>query len=228
MRYRISALLTFLLVFILGGCVTPFYVACLKAASDPNGKFKYTEDKARVACSSKEVISYAYTHLLVRDKEKNTWELNPNGVLTEHVEGVLRDQVRSLNSLLSYQDREGADFIDFFKGFREGLGKEEAIALELLRRLNYVKTYNEFTDLVGELSPDLRPKELAYFFPVGRKFYSMRVLYPRKSLKNISFTAEYLEVAKRDGNLKLVDTFDVAGVQEFAKKIPDLYDPNDF
>lgn len=217
--------LSSLVVF--AGCVTPFLPACLDAAKDPNGEFKYSEKQAAVACSSRAIFN-AMPHLVNYDKEKNEWQLNPNGVLTSDLEQVVRDQLKSINGLLSYKDRENADWIDFFPGFRAGLEKEERVALEVLRRLNYARTYNEFTDIVGELPASMQVKELSYFFPAGRKFYSMRILYPLRRLQDIPFTAEYLEVARKDGTLVLVDSFDFTASQDYAKKVPNLYDENDF
>lgn len=210
------------------GCAKPFIVSCRDAAVNPDGEWKYTARQAAVACDRAQL--YAGEQLFSFNKEKKIWELNPNGLLTSDLEKVMQDQVRSLDVLLSYKDKESADWIDWFPGFRKGLEREEQVALEILRRLNFVKAYNEFTDAVGELPEKLQSKEIPYFFPNGRKFYSMRLLYPQlaKRLDAIPFTAEYLEVAKREGTMKLVDEFGLTSKREFAKKVPDLQDPNEF
>lgn len=214
------------LSFLLSACATPFVAACRRVATDPQKEFKYTERQAAVACDRAQF--YADPHLVIYQKDKDRWELNPHGLLTSDLEKMMSDQAKSLDDLLSYKNRRDADWIDWFTGFRRGLEKEEAVILEILRRLKYVKAYNEFRDAVGDLPVSMQPEASNYFFPAGRKFYSMRVLYPVKRITDLPFTAEYLETAKRDGKLRLVDTFEVASSQEFAKKIPDLYDPNAF
>ncbi len=214
------------LAMILGGCVTPFVIACRTTAQDEKDVFKYTERKAAIACERAQF--FADAHLISYDKSEKKWQLNPNGILSDDLRQVLEDQAKSLDVLLSYRDREDADFIDWFKGFREGLEKEESIVLAILGRLNYVKAYNEFTDYVGELPAPLRPNTASYFFPAGRKFYSPRLLYMIRSLEVVPFTAEYLETAKKNGILQLIDTFTLQDNQKFAKKVPNLYDPNDF
>lgn len=209
-----------------GGCATPFVVGCREEAKRTEGEFKYTDRQAALACDRAQF--YADPHLILFDKEKKVWELNPNGLLTADLRKVIEDQVKSIDVLLGYADREEADQIDWVKGFRKGLEREEQIALEILRRLRFVDTYNEFTDKVGELPLSFRPSEVSYFFPAGRKFYSMKILYPPRRLEGIPFTAEYLETAKREGVLQLIDTFEVSSTRQFAKKIPHLYDANDF
>lgn len=217
----------FLVIALLSSaCARPFIDPCRENAQDAQGEFKYTKMQAAVACSRAHF--YALPHLVNYNKETDRWELNQSGIFTSDVEEVLRNQAKSLDIILGYENQEDADWVDWFKGFREGLEKEEKIVLEILRRLSYVKTYNEFTDLTGELPQSMQQKEFSYFFPHGRKFYSMRVLYPVRNLQAVPFAAEYIEVAKRDGKLKLVDTFEVSSTQKFAKKIPNLYDPNEF
>ena len=223
---RLAVALTLVLTVFLSACAVPFSKGCLDVAAKADGEFKYTSQQAAVACSKAQF--YAVPHLVMYDKENDKWSVNSNGILASDLEGVLSDQAKSLNTLLSYTSREDADWIDWFSGFRKGLEREEAVVLYLISRLNFVRTYNEFTDLVGELPKDLQPKEVEYFFSAGRKFYSMRILYPLRSLASISFTAEYLETAKREGRLKMVDSFEIADSQEYSKKVPDLYDANDF
>jgi len=221
---KIFALIALVFLVLLSSCAKPMVVACREIAQDSKGEFKYTAEQARVACDRAQL--YADPNLF--RKEKGQWELNPDGLPVSEVKKVVEDMANSLHEWLSYENRENADLVDWFKGFREGLEKEEAVAKEILRRLNYVNALNEFTDAVGELPPEMQVEEFSYFFPAGRKFYSMRILYPVKQLENILFTAKYLEVAKKDGTLKLVGTFEVASQQQFAKRVPDLYDPNDF
>ncbi len=225
-RRFVLSLAIFVLAF--SACAKPFVIACRDVAQDQNGDFKYTARQAAVACDRAQF--YADDNLFTVDKEKKSVVLNMNGLLAANLEKVLQDEAKSLDALLSYQDPKNSDFIDWARGFRQGLEKEEQIILEILRRLNYVKSYNDFTDAVGELPEPMRSKEFTHFFPNGRKYYSMRLLYPRadKRLENISFTAEYLEAAKRDGTLKLIDSFEVASSREFAKKISNLHDANDF
>lgn len=219
-------LLYVLSLIFLSGCVIPFFKSCADSAVDPAKEWKYTAQQAGGACD--EAQFYADPHQTVLNEEKKIRELNPNGVLTADLEKVMQDQAASLDRWLSYQNRGDARFVDWFPGFRKGLELAEAATLYILRRLGYARTYNEFTDVVGELPPEMRPKEVNYFFPAGRKFYSMRLLYPLAPLEKISFAAEYLETAKKGGLLKLVDVFEVSSAQEFAKKLPNIYDPNDF
>lgn len=225
-RWFVLSLAIFALEF--SACAKPFVIACRDIAQDPKDDFKYTARQAAIACDRAQF--YADAHLFTVDKEKKSVVLNPNGLLAADLEKVLRDEAKSLDALLSYQNLENSDFIDWAKGFRQGLEKEEQVVLEILRRLNYVKSYNDFTDAVGELPEPMQSKELTHFFPNGRKYYSMRLLYPRpdKRLENISFTAEYLEAAKRDGRLKLIDSFEIVSSREFAKKVQSLQDANDF
>ncbi len=223
---RAIIVLSLLAPLMLAGCVTPMVVACRTAAQDPKGEFKYTREKADAACERAQF--YAAGHVVTHNKAENRWEFNPNGVLTSDLAKVIEDQAQSLDLLLSYGSKEDARFIDWFPGFREGLEKEERIALWIKQRLGYIDTYNKFVDAVGELPAALQSADAAYFFPAGRKFYSMRVLHPLRSLEGIGFTAEYLETAKKNGLLQHVDTFTVFDSQEFAKRMPHLYDPNDF
>lgn len=225
---RWLAPLIVIIVLALSACANPFVIACRDVAQDVKGNFKYTARQAAVACDRAQF--YADPHLFTKNDENKSIVINPNGLLAADLEKVLKDEVKSLNSLLSYQNQENSDFIDWAKGFRQGLEKEEQIVLEILRRLNYVKSYNDFTDAVGELPESMQSKEFTYFFPNGRKYYSMRLLYSRtdKRLEDIPFTSEYLEAAKRDGTLKLIDSFEVMSLREFAKKVPNLHDANDF
>ena len=224
---RITYLWCFVATIMVSGCAMPFLPACLNVAQSEKEEFRYTKDQAIVACSAR-ALFYANPHLTAYDRADDKWKLNMHGLLTRDVEKVLKDQVESLDMLLSYQDKLDAQWIDWFKGFREGLEKAEQAALYSLGRLNFVRTYNEFVDAVGEPSSALQGMA-SYFFPAGRKFYSTRLLYPKRDpAGEIPFVAEYLETAKRDGVLRLVDRFDIVSRQEFAKKVPHLYDPNQF
>lgn len=215
-----------ILAFLLAGCAKPFFVACREVAGDEKGEFKYSEPQVGVACERAQF--YVKNSPVEKDEETKKWKLNPSKLPASEVKKVFKDQAGSLDAFLTYENREDADWIDWFKGFREGLEKQEKIVLEILRRLNYVDSFNEFTDAVGDLPAEMRSESSNYFFSEGRKSYSLRHLYSEKPIEDIPFTAEYVEVAMREGKFKLVDTFRLNTYQEFSKKIPDLYDPNEF
>ncbi|MBI2023192.1 hypothetical protein HYT01_01350 [Candidatus Giovannonibacteria bacterium] len=204
-------------------CALPFVIAGREIATDQKGEFKYTRRQAKVA------VARAQLHIIGKfDKEKGMWTLHPESIGVEDAKKVLENQAKSADALLSYRNMQDSDFIDWFKGFREGLLKEEQIALWILRRLQYVSSYNQFVDMVGEMPPEMRGKEYEYFFASGRKSYSIRMIYPLADITKIPFSAAYVENAKRDGTLKLVDSFTVTSDRKFGKKEVNIHDPNDF
>ncbi|OGF80971.1 hypothetical protein A2930_03160 [Candidatus Giovannonibacteria bacterium RIFCSPLOWO2_01_FULL_45_34] len=225
MRFNmfLSLFIGLILTIFVAGCAVPFTIAARDIGVDKGEAFKYTKRQAKVAEARARLYIFGKYN-----KEKKAWELRPDAVSVEDVEKVVADETRSLNTLLGYEDEETARFIDWFPGFREGLLREERAALWILRRLQYVKFYNQFTDLVGELPPELRGEEYSYFFPVDRKSYSMRLIYPEHDISKLVFSAVYLETAKKDGTLKLVDTFHVSSVREFSTKEQSIRDANEF
>jgi len=214
---------------VFGGCATPYAVSCMSLAQSADEEWKYTERQAGIVCNG-EALFTAIPHLFVFDEKNEIWKLNPGGIPLSMVESVVDDITKTLDAFLSYDRRRWADFIDSLKGFREGLLKEERVNHYVASRLKYVKTYNEFVDLVGELPPDLKVAEEAYYFSAGRKNYTLRLLYPHPEhrLEAIPFTARYVENAKREGILLLVDSVRLETRQDLAKKVPNLYDANEF
>lgn len=209
--------------FLISACATPTFQVCRQAAVSQAEEWKYTQRQAEVACER--VVLKKSAKL---NKEKETWEINPSALSVEDQKRVLEDRVKSLDEILSYKDREFSDLVDWFKGMRQGLEKEEKIALWLLRRIKFVHTFNEFTDLVGELPKEMLGQEAEYFMPYGRKTYSLRMLYPSRNLERIPFTAVYIETAKKEGILSKIDSFYITDYQKYSKKLENLRDPNEF
>lgn len=220
---RLIFLLFLFLPIFLSACATPFFQSCRDLARNPENEWKYSEQQRQigVACDHAMRIKAAKF-----DKEKGIWIFNPDFISVEDMEKVLKDKVDSYNDLLSFRDRELADAVDWFK-MRPGLLREEKITRWLLRRINYVSTFNEFTDLVGEIPKDMLGSEAEYLMPYGRKVYSLRMISPSAKQK-IPFVAEYLETAKKNNTLVKVDSFFVSDSQTYAKKVESLYDPNEF
>ena len=217
-------------VLVVSGCANPYSQVCFKKARSETGAYKYTERKAEIACERS--LLYADPHLTSFNKEKGVWMLNPDGVFAADVEKVLQGQAQDLNRLLSYSNRRFSEYIDWFRGLRAGLEKQEQVVHENLRSMKFARVLAEFTAAVGELPKNAREKgtDYEYFFPVSPRFYSMRQMYgrPDRALANIPFVAEYVETAKRAGILKRVGQAEYSYNQQYAEKIKDLYDPNAF
>lgn len=220
---KIFLLLIIASLFILSGCTKPLVVACRETATLPlekGGKYGWTEEQAKAACA------VADRHLAGKfDEEKGYWVIDYTKVITtEEVLKHIKDQLESVNVLLSYEDEETARNIDWWKGFREGLERQEKRLRWVEQRLNYVINYNQFIDKVGEIDGEVAKKLLPY----GPKAYSLRLIYPIYDLKQLRFAADYVESAKKDGSLKLINSFPIAETKEFAEKVIDRDDPNKF
>jgi hypothetical protein len=211
------------LSLLVSACAQPTFWAARQAARDPQNEWKYNERQAAIAGDYVLLLKAARFN-----KEKGVWELDPKVVGVKDQLAVLRDRAKALDELLSYKDREFSRFVDWFKGLRAGFEKEEKITLWLLQRLQYIDTYNQFVDLVGELPKEMLGEEAQYFFPHDRETYSLRMIYPRRDIAKIPFTAYYLEAAKAQGILVKVDSFTVLDNQKYGKKIKDLRDENEF
>ena len=217
-------LVVILVCFFLSGCTKPFVVACREIATQPldkGGQYGWTEEQAKAACAD------ANRFLAGKlSEDKAYWEMDYTKIITtEEVLAYVKDQLRSIDLLLSYKDEKNARDLDFFKGFRQGLEREEKRLRWVEQRLRYVINYNIFVDKVGE--PD-NGEAIKKLMPYGRKAYSLRLIYPISDLKQLKFTADYVEAAKKDGSLKLIGEFPIVETKEFAEKIPDRDDPNKF
>lgn len=221
MKYRATLIL--LVIFLISACATPTFQACRNGAVSQKEEWKYTQIQAEVACE-RVVLKKAAKF----NKEKGIWEINPAAISIEEERKVLEDRAKSLDEILSYKNRELSDFVNWFKGMRQGLEKEEKITLWLLRRIQFVDTFNKFTNLVGELPKEMLGQEAEYFMPYGRNTYSLRMLYPSRDLYKMPFTALYLETAKKEGIFSKIDSFYVSDYQKYAKKLENLRDPNEF
>ncbi|MDP3726421.1 MAG: hypothetical protein Q8R36_04465 [bacterium] len=228
-----------LLLFALSACTTPYRVACEDLAIDSKGEWKYTKQQSDVACNSLVSLSAAAPSLFGVEaghgssedsSEKKKPTINLYGLEVKDVEKIITDQARDIDDFLRYDDRNFATTVDWLRGLRPGLEKQERVTNEILRRLKIARVLKEFTDKIG--MPDFMKenKDFGYLFPKGPKAYSMRLLSPREgvSLENIPFTASYLEAAKKDGTLRLVDELDFTFSQTFAEKVPDFKDKNSF
>lgn len=216
-------LVVILVCFFLSGCTKPFVTSCREIATlplDKNGQYGWTEEQAKAACAD------ANRFLAGKmSEDKAYWEIDYTRIITtEEVLAYVKDQLDSLDLLLSYKDDENVRDINFFKGFRQGLEKQEKRLRWVEQRLRYVINYNTFVDKVGESDGDMLKK----LMPYGRKAYSLRLLYPLYDLNQLKFTASYVEAAKKDGSLKLVGEFPIIEKKEFAEKIIDNTDPNKF
>jgi hypothetical protein len=210
------------LVF-LSGCVKPSVIACREAATlptDKGGKFGWTEEQAMAACADVDrTLAGKF------DETKGTWTIDYTKIITvEEALKHIQDQRGSIDVLLSYEDEETARDIDFWKGMRKGLERQEKRLRWIEQRLTYVINYNAFVDKVGESDGEIAKK----LMPYGRKAYSLRLLYPIYDLKQLRFAADYVEAAKRDGSLKLINEFPIVEKEKFAEKVPDRDDPNKF
>jgi hypothetical protein len=218
-----SLLIIMCALFILNGCVKPSVIACRETATlptDKGGKFGWTEEQAMAACADVDrTLAGKF------DETKGTWTIDYTKIVSvEEVLKHIQDQLGSIDVLLSYKDEETARDIDFWKGFRQGLERQEKRLRWVEQRLSYVVNYNAFVDKVGESDGEIAKK----LMPYGRKAYSLRLLYPIYDIKQLKFTADYVESAKKDGSLKLINTFPIVETEEFAEKIPDRDDPNKF
>ena len=225
------------LALVVTACINPYVVTCENQAKDPEkGEWKYTEKQAITACD--------YSHLLVNselakfDEETKTWEINYGAISIADVASVLEDQAASLDTYLSYQNRAFSDFIDAHrrkngKSLRAGLEEEENIIQERLRRLAIAQVFSDFAEKVGKPSQkedgaDAEKTPLGYFFPDGLKKFSMRLFYehPEVRLGDLPFTASYLDQAKQNGTLVLVERLERSGMQVYARQVPSLTDAN--
>jgi len=198
-------------------------MACREIATLPfekGGQYGWTEEQAKAACAD------ANRFLAGKfDKEKGMWSIDYTRVITtEEVLKYIRDQEQSVDTILSYKYDENARDIDFWKGFRKGFERKEKELRWVEQRLSYVVNYNAFIDKVGEMN-DGAVKKL---MPHGRKAYSLRLIYPISDLKELKFTANYVESAKRDGTLVLINEFPIVELEKFAEKIINKDDPNKF
>ena len=210
-------------VLFISACARPTFVACRDEAVYETGEFKYTQSQAAIACE-RAVLKLAAN----LNKEKGVWDLKRDIVTTENMKKLLEDRAKALNDLQRYDIESLRQHIDWFKGLRAGLEREEQATLWLLQRIQFVDTYNKFTELVGELPKEMLAKDSEYFFEYGPKFYSMRMIYPARDVTKIPFTARYLEEAKSQGKLRLADSFTIMDSQLYGEKIPDFKDSNKF
>lgn len=214
-------------VFVLGlllfvsACARPTFVVARDEAIDPSGEFKYNRKQAEIA-AERAVLTLAATY------KDGKWELKRDIVKVEEMKKLLTDRAKSLDLLLRYDDKWSARFIDWLKGMRPAIEREERATLWALQQIQLVHTYNEFVDLVGHLPKELIGSDTEYFFEHSPKNYSIRMLYPAKDIAQIPFTASYLEEAKKQNKLKLVDSFTVLDSQNYSEKIPDFEDANKF
>ena len=211
------------LVLLVSACARPTFVVARDEGSDPKGEFKYTRKQAAIA-AERAVLTLA----AVYDKEKGTWALKPGIVKVEEMKKLLADRAKSLDLMQRYDNEWFVDFIDWVKGMRPALEREEQATLWLLQRIQFVQTFNEFTELVGELPKEVIDKDAEYFFEHGSKNYSVRMIYPARDVTKIPFTARYIEEAKKQGKLKQVDSFMVTDSRQYGEKVKDLQDPNKF
>ena len=209
-------------LFLLSSCTMPNVVACRDIATFPlneGGKYGWTEEQARAACVAADRFMAGKF-----DEEKGYWVVDYTRVITiEEVLKHVQDQRKSLDTLLSYENEETARDVDFW-GMRPGLERQEKRTRWVEQRLSYVVNYNAFVDKVGEVNGENAQK----LMPYGSKAYSLRLIYPIYDLKELRFTVDYVEAAKKDGSLKLINTFPIVETKEFAEKIPDRDDPNKF
>lgn len=203
-------------------CTMPFVNSCRNLAQDPKEEWGYSAEQAKAACED------ANRFLAGKfDADKGIWEIDYTKILTlEDVAKYLKDQLASIDVMLSYKHDDLAREIDFFKGLRPGLEGEEKNLKWVLQRINYFINYNEFAEAVGE-SP-ANKEILGKLMPYGRKAYSLRLLYPIYDLKKLTFAADYVESAKKAGILKQVSEFPIVKKKEFAEKIINKDDPNKF
>lgn len=213
----------FVLLFILcfgSGCTKSFVMACREMAVEEGGGFQYTQDQAKAACAdANRFLAGTF------DKDKGFWSMDYTRVIsTEEVLTYVQDQLKSIDILLSYDYPENARDIDFWKGFRRGFERKEKELRWVEQRLLYVVNYNQFVDKVGEKDGETVKK----LMPYGRKAYSLRLIYPLNEIKELKFTADYVESAKKDGALVLVNEFPIVEQKKFSEKIIDKDDPNKF
>lgn len=227
-RSRLRWLFLAFAVGILAGCATPFTPACLTIAKDVTEEFKYKSDEALVAC---EAAQYqAVPHLFKRDIKTGVWSLDQGGIGVDQVAAVIRRNVRNLNAYLAYDNPKQVEAVDSLRGLRQGLEKEELIGLDQFSKLNSLKILSEFAKEVPLATDVTNREDYRYFMNYGDGRYSLRQVYPHETfaVKNIPFDAEYLASARDNGSLKLVEQVRQVTQQEFAKKIVDLRDPNNF
>ncbi|OGZ15640.1 MAG: hypothetical protein A3J08_00395 [Candidatus Lloydbacteria bacterium RIFCSPLOWO2_02_FULL_51_11] len=215
----------------LASCVTPFGVACRDIAVSPTDEFKYADRQADIACERAQL--YAFDRLTLYDKEKKQWEVNPYGIPIKDVVTILKNQAADIDNFLSFEQRKFADHIDWYRGLRTGLEKQEVVTQEVLRRLLFVSVLAEFETKVGPLPASVRETvTYKHFFPQGTESYAVQLLYSGRDrdrrLENIPFLATYLENAKADGTLKLVAQVAFDSYDDFAQKVPDPRYRNEF
>jgi hypothetical protein len=201
-------------------CTKSVVGACRELATNPDGKYKYNRNQSKAACAViNRYLAGKYS------EEKKTWAIDYTRILeTEEVIEYIDDQLKSVDKLLGYRDEDLARFIDWWKGFRKALERQERRLRYVKSRLNYVINYNKYADTVGEADSETVTK----LMPYGRKNYSIRLIYPLYDLGDLKFVADYVENAKRENTLKLVDEFKIIESKEFAEKVVDKDDPNKF
>lgn len=222
-------LLAVAVMMLISACSQPFDPQCRSDAVDPEGEFKYSEEEAAVACF---VAPSFATPDIFKSGADGTITLNPQGLKASMVVSVLQMQARDLDLFLSYEDRDFATAVDWYRGLRKNLEHKEDVTHAALERFALVSVFNEFVKSVGPLPESVKKdsKALAYYFPAGPESYSIRLLYSPEHtwLSEIPFVAGYVEAAKAEGTLKLVERFEYLYSRQFAEKVPDLYDPNKF
>jgi len=217
-RLRLKKLFLFLFLILVlvftTSCVKSLVQSCRELATKPlekEGIYGFTEEQAKAAC--------AYGNRFIAgkfDKDTKLWSIDyANFITIEDVLKYVDDSLLSTDQLLSYEDKYMVRWIDFFEGFREALEKQEDQKRWVKARLTYVKNYNKFVDEVGEIDSGGVKKLL----PHGRKAYSLRLFYPQNTLRELRFVADYIESAKANDNLQLVNQFTFLDQKEFAEKI---------
>lgn len=225
MKFKYLVLMIFLglALIINSACTRPNWIACRDLATksvEKGGKYQYNEQQWRAACVAVERQDAGKF-----DEKTGVWLVDYTKLITiEDALKVVVDMRKSLNLLLSYEDDYTARWVDFFEGFRKGLEREEKKSRWIEQRLKYFVNYRNFVDKVGEIDSEAAKK----LMPYGPKTYSLRLIYPMYDPKELRFTADYVESAKKSGFLKLVNEFPVVEQKKFAEKIVDRNDPNKF
>ena len=214
---------------VIAACATPFHNACLDPATNPVDEWKYTKVKSLIACSD---AALAADGAPVKMGKNGGRVFNPSALKVVDVRKVIEDQLAGIDKTLRYTNPDLLREVESLRNFRSELEREEGVIAEKNRLISFADALGTFVQKVGPLPDDVMDATATkYFFPNGTfEQYSIRLFYkhPDHALDGIPLVAKYLESAKAEQKLQLVETFEYVGTQELGKKIPRLRDSNEY
>jgi len=200
-----------LIGLLMGGLAVTLF-SCMpykETVMDIAKKRGYTEEQAEV------IYHGVLVNEMMVKNEDGTRKINYNWISTKRILEQIESTKDDLDGFLSYKNKGFAKIVDDFPGMRESLEKSRRVAQFIEDTLRSHHLYSKFKGL----------KAGSYYDEESDKF-DLKLLDPRQDLeKSLSFTSKYVEEAKKQGTLDLVENFRLEF--DYKEKNPDPNHPED-